>query len=73
MKNKKQLKETERILKRLHQNGDITAEAYTILNDRNKQLILYSVVNCGEITISKQEYEILKRDSDNLSKVSFAM
>ena len=40
--NKKQLKETERILKRLHQKGDITVEAYAILNDRNKQAINYT-------------------------------
>tara|TARA_R110000851_G_scaffold282396_1_gene435917 strand:- start:49 stop:303 length:255 start_codon:yes stop_codon:yes gene_type:complete len=40
--NEKQLKETERILKRLYQNGDMTPEAFTILNDRNKQAINYT-------------------------------
>jgi len=40
--NKKQLKETERILKRLYQKGSIAPEAFTILNDRNKQAINYT-------------------------------
>ena len=40
--NQKQLKETERVLKRLYQQGNITPEAFTILNDRNKQAINYT-------------------------------
>ena len=40
--NEKQLKETERILKRLYQKGSIAPEAFTILNDRNKQAINYT-------------------------------
>lgn len=44
--NENQLKETQRILKRLYQNGDMTPEAFTILNDRNKQAINYTHVIC---------------------------
>tara|TARA_R110000772_G_scaffold248074_1_gene362064 strand:- start:168 stop:464 length:297 start_codon:yes stop_codon:yes gene_type:complete len=40
--NENQLKETQRILKRLYQNGDMTPESFTILNDRNKQAINYT-------------------------------
>jgi|TARA_R110000796_G_scaffold238392_1_gene358738 hypothetical protein len=38
-----------------------------------KILRLQNVIGSSEITISKQEYEQLKKDSDNLSKVSFSM
>jgi hypothetical protein len=40
--NEKQLKETEVVLMRLYQKGEITIEAFTILNDRNKQAINYT-------------------------------
>ncbi|MDC7994443.1 hypothetical protein [Altibacter sp. HG106] len=37
-----------------------------------KQLFLYGVVD-SSVTISKQEYDALKRDSEDLQKVSFSM
>ena len=40
--NEKQLKETEVVLMRLYQKGEIKIEAFTILNDRNKQAINYT-------------------------------
>ena len=40
--NEKQLKETELVLMRLYQKGEITIEAFTILNDRNNQAINYT-------------------------------
>lgn len=53
-KNKKQLKETKRVLKRLHRQGSITAEAFTILNDRNKQAINYTR-SCKELEREEPE------------------
>ena len=38
-----------------------------------KQLNIGSVIGSSEITISKKEYEKLKRDSENLGMVSFTM
>lgn len=37
-----------------------------------KQLSIHVVVD-SSVTISKQEYDALKRDSENLQKVSFSM
>ena len=51
--NEKQLKETEVVLMRLYQKGEITIEAFTILNDRNKQAINYTRC-CTELN-SKEE------------------
>lgn len=56
--NEKQLKETERILKRLHQKGDITPEAFTILNDRNKQAINY--IHCCKSDSEQLNHEDLE-------------
>jgi hypothetical protein len=37
-----------------------------------KSLPIHGVVD-SSVTISKQEYDVLKRDSENLQKVSFSM
>ena len=43
-----------------------------IKNAVDEALFLYGVID-SSVTISKQEYDALKRDSDNLQKVSFSM
>ena len=68
--NEKQLKETERILKRLYQNGDMTPEAFTILNDRNKQAINYThccteLPNIYEKEFNSERIKIINTLSDN--------
>jgi hypothetical protein len=62
-------------------NGDIFVKGKLIENDKEvvdamREFLKTQgipVVVDSSVTISKQEYEALKRDSDNLSKVSFAM
>ena len=54
--NEKQLKETEVVLMRLYQKGEITIEAFTILNDRNKQAINYTHC-CTELKTEQECYK----------------
>ena len=73
--------ENKNILNRrpdLNMNGDFTPDGIKVFCNTGfiadiQALNIPVVVNCGEITISNQEYENLKRDSDNLNKVSFSM
>ena len=46
-------KEYKLTIDRLHQDGKIDAEAYTILKDRNKQAINYSQC-CTELKVDKK-------------------
>jgi hypothetical protein len=50
----------------LHSDEKIQA-----LKDKLNEALTIPVVVDSSVTISKQEYEALKRDSDNLQKVSF--
>ncbi|TXD45895.1 hypothetical protein [Polaribacter sp. IC073] len=56
-------------------NGDYLESLNNAISEiqKVKNLALSDVVSSDYISISKQEYEILKRDSDSLSKISFSM
>lgn len=64
---KTQLIQTGFTLDRLHEDGKIDAEAYTILKDRNKQAINYSqccmeLPNKMVIELSDEEMQIVSTD-----------
>lgn len=52
---------------------DKIVESLITKEKRVKKSLLCDVIDSSEITITKQEYESLKRDSDNLNKISFSM